>query len=150
MSQQPDPQHHDLIEEPALPRLGLTLSTLLAIFIGGALGTVARYFLDTALPTASGHFPWATLLINLSGSLLIGLVIPLTERVSDRLPQARPLLVVGILGGWTTYSALAVDADQLAQDGHVGAMLAYLAATVFGGLAAVVIGHAVGHRAVRP
>ncbi len=148
----PEPEH-DLLDEPALPRFGLSTTALLAVFLGGLLGTLARYLLDTALPTASGHFPWATLLINLSGSLLIGLLIPFTEHLSPRLPALRPFAVIGVLGGWTTYSTLAVDAEQLAQHGHVGMMLGYLAATVVGGLAAVLLGHALAprlHRVVRP
>ena len=61
-----------------------------------------------------GAFPWVTLLVNLTGSFAIGLAMPLTEHVSHRLRALRPLLVVGFLGGWTTYSTLAVDATLLA------------------------------------
>ncbi len=68
-----------------------------------------------------------TLLVNLSGSLAIGLLVPLTEHVSERAPALRPFLVVGFLGGWTTYSTLAVDATLLTKDGDVGTCLAYLA-----------------------
>jgi CrcB protein len=150
MPQEPDPEHHDLIDEPALPRMGLSSATLAAIFLGGALGTVARYFLDTALTTSPGRFPWATLLINLIGSACIGLLIPLTEHVHVRLPLARPFLVIGILGGWTTYSALAVDGIQLAQHGHALSTIGYLAGTVIGGLVAVLAGNSLGHRVVRP
>jgi CrcB protein len=131
----------ELLEQPVLPRLGLSATTIVAIFVGGALGTVARFLLDQGHPTAAGHFPLTTLLINLSGSLLIGAGIPLTERVGQRLPAIRPFAIVGVLGGWTTYSTLANDGIQLAQHGHVLIMLAYLGATVFGGIAAVLVGH---------
>ena len=54
--------------------------------------------------------------------------------------------MVGFLGGWTTYSTLAVDATLLAKDGDVGTCLAYVAATVIGGLAFVIVGHDLGRR----
>ena len=140
----------DLLDEPVLPLLGLSTTTVVAVFVGGALGTLARYLLAAHHPAAVGDFPWVTLLVNLSGSFAIGLLVPLTEHLAPRLPAARPLLVVGFLGGWTTYSTLAVDATLLAKHGDVVACLAYLAATVAGGLALVVVGHALGRRMTRP
>jgi CrcB protein len=136
----------DLLDEPVLPLLGLSLPTLVAIFAGGAFGTVARYLLAAHHPAGSGSFPWVTLLVNLSGSLAIGFLVPLTEHVSHRVPTVRPFLMIGLLGGWTTYSTLAVDATLLARDGDVGSDVAYLVATVLGGLALVVTGHAAGGR----
>jgi len=136
----------DLIDEPVLPLFGLSTTTLAAVFVGGALGTVARYLLETHHPVAAGGLPWVTLLVNLTGSFAIGLLIPLTEHVSHRAPLVRPLFIIGFLGGWTTYSTLTVDATLLAKHGDVATCLAYLAATVVGGLALVVAGHALGRR----
>lgn len=136
----------DLIDEPVLPLLGLSATTLAAVFVGGALGTVARYLLEAHHPVAAGGLPWVTLLVNLTGSFAIGLLIPLTEHVSHRAPLVRPLFIIGFLGGWTTYSTLAVDATLLAKHGDIATSLAYLAATVVGGLALVVAGHALGRR----
>ena len=138
----------DLLDEPVLPLLGLSVSTLLAVFVGGGLGTVARYDLAAHHPIAAGGFPWVTLLVNLTGSFAIGLLVPLTEHASHRVPMMRPLLMIGLLGGWTTYSTLAVEATLLVKDGDVGTMVAYLVATVAGGLALVVVGHGLGRRAV--
>ena len=81
---------HDL-DQPFVARLGLSVGALLAIFVGGSLGVLARYQLDAHHPIAQGHFPWPTLVINLSGSLAIGLLVPLTEHVAPRAPSARPL-----------------------------------------------------------
>jgi fluoride exporter len=139
---------HDLLDEPVLPSLGLSASTLVAVFLGGAFGTLARYLLEAHHPLPQGVFPWVTLLVNLTGSFAIGLVIPLTEHVSQRLPVLRPLLVVGFLGGWTTYSTLAVEATLLVRHGDPATCLAYLAATVAGGLSLVVAGHALGRKLV--
>lgn len=143
----PDP---DLLDEPVVPLLGLSAWTLLAVFGGGALGTVARYLLEAHHPLAPGAFPWVTLTVNLTGSLLIGLLVPLTEHVSHRAPWVRPLFVIGLLGGWTTYSTLAVDTSLLTKDGHPATALAYVTATVMGGLLLVVAGHAAGRRALVP
>ena len=145
----PEPGTGDALDlDHPSPLLGLSATTLLAIFVGGALGTVARYLLDVHHPVAQGNFPWVTLVINLSGSLAIGLLVPLTEFVTPRAPLARPLLIVGFLGGWTTYSTLAVEATLLAKDGAIADFVTYLVATVGGGLALVVAGHALGRRAV--
>jgi hypothetical protein len=73
---------HDALTKPGVPRLGLSPATLLAIALGGALGTVARFLLDTTFTEPSGHFPTVTLVINLSGSLAIGFLIPLVEAVA--------------------------------------------------------------------
>jgi CrcB protein len=143
-------EDHDLLEEPVLPLLGLSVATIGAIFIGGALGTVARYLLAAHHPVGAGAFPWVTLLVNLTGSLAIGLLVPITEHVSHRAPVLRPLLMIGFLGGWTTYSTLAVDATLLLKDGDVATCVAYLVATVAGGLALVLAGHAAGRRLVSP
>lgn len=147
----PPPRHdsaHDLLDEPVVPLLGLSAATIVAIFVGGALGTVARYHLAAHHPVGPGAFPWVTLLVNLSGSLAIGLLVPVTEHLAQRSSVLRPLLMIGFLGGWTTYSTLAVDATLLAKDGAVGTCLAYLVATVAGGLALVVVGHGLGRRLV--
>jgi CrcB protein len=138
--------HSDALAEPAVPRLALTPATISAIACGGALGTVARFLLDTTFNESAGHFPITTLVINLSGSLAIGLLVPLVDHMARRRPLIRPFLIVGILGGWTTYSTLAVDAVTLAKDGHAATAVLSLAATVAGGLALVVAGNAAGRR----
>jgi CrcB protein len=112
--------------------------TLLAVALGGALGTLSRYALDRGLPTAPGHFPTATLLINLSGSLLIGLLLPMALISTRR--WIRPFAITGILGGWTTYSALATDTASLTRSGHGLFALGDVGLTLLGGLALVALG----------
>jgi CrcB protein len=145
---EPDARSADALDQLFVPRLGLSLGMVLAVFVGGAIGTVSRYELDARHPVAPGHFPWVTLLINLSGSFAIGLLVPLVDRITPRAPLARPLLIVGLLGGWTTYSTLAVEAALLAKGGAVADFFAYLAATVIGGVALVIAGAALGRRMV--
>lgn len=109
---------------------------------GGAIGAVARYGLGVLWPTPPGDFPWATFVINVSGCLLIGMLTVL-------MPAGwRPFVSLGILGGYTTFSAYAVDFQQLIAAGRAGLAIAYLGATVITALAAVYIGDGLG-RAVR-
>ncbi|SFO31982.1 CrcB protein [Geodermatophilus obscurus] len=113
--------------------------------LGGALGALARWGVAEALPSQDGGWPWATLLVNLTGCLLIGV---LTGVLANRSPEpawARPFLGVGVLGGYTTYSAFAVEVVVLADAGALPAALGYVLASVLGGVLAV----AAGVRAVR-
>jgi fluoride exporter len=142
---EPSPAQGDLLDAPSLR---LSAAVVLVIFVGGAFGTVARYLFAVHHPVGQGSFPWVTLVVNLSGSLAIGLLVPLTEHLTRRAPLARPLLVIGFLGGWTTYSTLTVEAALLAKDGDIVTCLAYLAATIVGGLTLVVMGDALGRKMV--
>jgi CrcB protein len=113
--------------------------------LGGALGALARWGVAEALPHQDAGWPWATLLVNLTGCLLIGV---LTGVLANRSPEpawARPFLGVGVLGGYTTYSAFAVEVVVLADAGALPAALGYVLASVLGGVLAV----AAGVRAVR-
>jgi CrcB protein len=125
--------------------------TLVAVALGGALGTLARYGLDRALPAPSTHFPTATLIINLSGSLLIGFLLPVALALAERRPLLRPFAVTGILGGWTTYSALATNAATLVKLHHAGLAAGDLGATLIGGFVLVTLGFyaSPAHRSVR-
>jgi CrcB protein len=139
-------EHHDPLTEVAVPRPGLSIAAIVAIFIGGGLGTVARFLLDTTFVESSHQFPVVTLLINLSGSFAIGLLVPVADRLTPRFALFRPFLIVGFLGGWTTYSALAVSSITLLQDGRVATFVLYLLATLVGGTALVVLGNLAGRR----
>lgn len=112
-------------------------SALAAVAAGGVLGAEARYGLTLALPTHADRFPWSTLLINLTGSLLIGVLMAWLGRQAAPRPLLRLFLGVGILGGYTTYSTFAVDVQQLLRAGRPLAALGYLTATVLGCAAAV-------------
>ncbi|RFU42043.1 CrcB family protein [Actinomadura logoneensis] len=112
-------------------------ATLGAISAGGTLGALARYGLATAFPHGPGGFPWATFWTNVSGCLVIGvLMVVVTEAVRPH-PLLRPFLGVGVLGGFTTFSTAMVDVHQAVRDGASGTALAYLAATLLTALAAV-------------
>jgi CrcB protein len=115
--------------------------------LGGALGALARWGVATALPSEAGGWPWATLLVNLTGCVLIGVLLAV---LLSRFPASswlRPLLAVGVLGGYTTFSTFAVDVVQLGEAGAWLTAAGYLLASVLGGVACVVLG-LVGARAV--
>jgi CrcB protein len=112
---------------------------LLATAAGGVLGAEARHGIDVALPHHSGQFPWSTVLINATGCLLIGaLMVLLLELISPH-RLVRPFLGVGVLGGYTTYSTFAVDAQQLVLAHRAGIALAYVVLTLVSCLAAVTV-----------
>ncbi|MEV4439430.1 fluoride efflux transporter CrcB [Streptomyces sp. NPDC049577] len=108
-----------------------------AVSAGGAIGAVARHGAGLLWPTAPGHFPWTTLLINALGCALIGvLLVSIAERpTAHRL--TRPFLGTGVLGGFTTFSTYAVETQQLFDTGRVATGVAYAAGTLLAALAAV-------------
>jgi fluoride exporter len=113
---------------------------LAVIALGGAAGTLARAAVANALPAPSHAFPWATLAVNLIGSLAVGLVVVAAlERVAPS-RYFRPLLGTGLCGGLTTFSTFAVETDLLVKAGRVGVAAVYVVVSVIGGLVAVRIG----------
>ncbi|MFI0481196.1 fluoride efflux transporter FluC [Actinomadura sp. 9N215] len=114
--------------------------TLAAVSAGGVLGALARYGLTTAFPYGPGDFPWAVFWINVSGCLLIGVLMVLITETWRAHRLVRPFLGVGILGGFTTFSTYAVDIQRAVDGGAPRVGLAYLALTLVAALAAVVAG----------
>ncbi|GIG30751.1 fluoride efflux transporter FluC [Cellulomonas marina] len=118
---------------------------------GGAVGTLLRHAVGLTLPSAP--VPVATLAVNVSGALLLGvLTAALARRGPDTGPRraTRLALGTGVLGGCTTYSTLAVDVVRLAADGRAGVAAAYAVVTLVAGLAAAAAGLALGAAASRP
>lgn len=109
----------------------------LAVAAGGALGAAARYGVGLLWPWQPPALPWATLSVNLVGCALIGVVlVVLTEAVTAP-GWMRPFLATGVLGGFTTYSAFAVETVRLTDRGQAGLALAYVAVSVVAGLVLV-------------
>jgi len=115
-------------------------SVAVALGTGGVIGALARYAVARALPVASGAFPWSTFVINVSGSLALGFVVVwLLERFPrDRF--ARLFVGTGIIGAYTTFSTLEVDAALLVRDHHVLVAVLYVVASLAAGLVAVWFG----------
>ncbi|WP_431908910.1 FluC/FEX family fluoride channel [Amycolatopsis thermoflava] len=122
---------------------------LTAISAGGVLGALARYGFQQVFPHGPGEFAWATFGINVSGCLLIGVLMALiTERWPGR-RLVRPFLGVGVLGGFTTFSTYVVDIQQALAAGAARTALAYLFATVLAALLGVWTGATLTFRALR-
>lgn len=109
---------------------------LSVISVGGGLGGLARYGLAEAWPAAGAGFPWATFVTNVSGCLLIGVLMVLVAEVWPDRRLLRPFLGVGVLGGFTTFSTYVVDIGRLVAVGAAGTALLYAAATMLSALAA--------------
>ena len=115
--------------------------SILLVGIGGSIGSVARYLVGVVLAGyTSSSFPYATLLVNVAGCFLIGVIFALSDRGSLLSPEWRILLTTGFCGGFTTFSTFSYESLRLMQDGE----LLYLAAYIFGslllGLAATYVG----------
>jgi CrcB protein len=128
---------------------GLPWATLSVVSVGGALGALARLGVNTLFPARPDAFPWATFGINVSGCLLIGVLMVLVTEVLTAHRLVRPFLGVGVLGGYTTFSTYIVDIKRLIDDRVPVTALLYLAATVLAALVAVWAGVALTRAAAR-
>ncbi len=113
---------------------------LAVVAAGGALGSLARWSLAELLPAGGGAFPWATFTANVSGCLLLGALTVVLTDVWPPTRYARPFLAVGVLGGFTTFSAYVLETRALLAAGHGAVAAAYVAGSVVAGLAAVWLG----------
>ena len=115
-------------------------SVLLAVGVGGAIGATGRWltawiFGSTGAEQVPGTWPWATLLVNLLGCVAIGVA---ARRIGHD-TRAWAFVVTGVLGGFTTFSALAVELNDMADAGRMPLAIAYGALTLAGGVAATMI-----------
>lgn len=127
-------------EESTMPDARL----LGAISAGGVLGALARYGLGLAFPHEAGAFGWATFGINVFGCLLIGIVVAGVTSAERVHRLARPFLVTGVLGGFTTFSTYIVDMQRALAAGEARTALLYGAATLVVALAAAWAGVRIG------
>lgn len=115
------------------------LMNLLQVAVGGALGASGRYLTGVAALRLIGPgFPWATLLVNVAGSFVMGVVVVTLAHLGGN--RWAPLVMTGVLGGFTTFSAFSLDALTLWERGQQGLAAMYVAASVGFSLAAIVAG----------
>jgi fluoride exporter len=101
------------------------MRTFWAVAAGAALGGVARYYLSSIVQHRFGaDFPWGTLLINVSGSLLLGFIVRYASATMVS-PELRLLLTVGFCGGYTTFSTYSFETATLLEDGQYARAGAY-------------------------
>jgi fluoride exporter len=121
---------------------------LLAIFAGGVLGALARAGLEEGLSAAPASWPWATFIVNLTASGALGYVIGWLGEHEDTI-RARAFLATGACGALSTFSAVIAELVRLHENSGPGLACAYGAASVIGGLAAVLLGLRLGKGAER-
>lgn len=120
-----------------------SMRTLFLVALGSALGGAARFLLAGWVGARLGEsFPWGTVLVNVLGSALIGALAAQEEMLS---PEARQFLMVGVLGGFTTFSSFSLQTLRLAQDGD----WVRAAGNVLGSVALCLAAVAVGYRVAR-
>ena len=113
----------------------------LLVLAGGAIGSLARYVTGTAVMSRfSGRFPLGTLIVNVTGCFLIGMIMTLLAQKPAPHPNWRLLLVVGFLGGFTTFSSFAYETYTAARDGSLWVGLMNVLASVTLGYLAVWLG----------
>ena len=142
------PLDPDVTAPPTAPPLRQLLADhrdlLPVIAVGGALGSVARWGLAQALPHRASEVAWGTVVANVAGSFLLGLLMALVLDVWSERRYARPFLGVGVLGGFTTFSTYELDARGLLDTHHPVLALAYLGGSVLAGLVTVTAGVVLG------
>jgi fluoride exporter len=116
--------------------------TVVLIALGGALGSVARYALSTFVLRSTGSlFPLGTFVVNLVGCFVFGAIAGAAEQRIALPPEMRALLLIGILGGFTTFSSYAFESFALLRDGQFAAGAANIVGQVIGGLIALWAGY---------
>ncbi len=126
--------------------MSLDRRELAAIFVGGAIGALARVALTQAFPTHPGEWPWVTFAINVSGSFALGYMV---TRLQERLPLStyrRPLSGTGFCGAFTTFSTMQVELLQMIERHRYGLAGGYAAASLAAGYLAVYAATAIVRR----
>jgi len=133
----------DAAADPDSPPPHMRPAILALVLAGGVAGTLVRYGLGLALPTAHGHWPWSTFTANMIGTVVLGTTMALLAAIGTdtgwRL-HTRMLVGAGFCGSLTTYSTFALDSDRLFAADHLALGIGYLALTILGGLIAAALG----------
>lgn len=116
------------------------MPTILLVMSGGAIGAALRYGANSAIPTsAATGWPWATLVVNIVGGFLMGLLVALGSRfgLAD---GWRLFLGVGVLGGFTTFSAFTLEMVTMLEGGRAATAALYAGTSIIGALVALALG----------
>ena len=117
------------------------LKTILAVGAGSFLGGSARYLVSLAMKGANQGFPWATLIVNLVGCFLIGLLWGVFSKSASESSNWALFLTVGICGGFTTFSTFSKEALIMLQGGNIWGFAGYVAVSIIAGIALVALGY---------
>lgn len=117
------------------------MGMVIAIGLGGAVGALARYVLSSQITHLTGPgFPWGILIVNVAGCFIMGVIAEVGALHWSPTPEMRAFLTTGILGGFTTFSAFALDTAVLTERGDMTGAMLYVAGSVAGSVAALFFG----------
>lgn len=114
------------------------MTECIIVGIGGAVGSVLRYLISLFPVSSTNGFPFKTLLINILGSFVIGLIAAITGKNTHISPETVLFLKTGICGGFTTFSTFALESSTLIQSGKITSAVIYITASIVISLAAVI------------
>jgi CrcB protein len=106
------------------------MGTVFAVGVGGGLGALARYYIAGWVQPAGAAFNWGIFVVNVTGGLLMGMIVEASALKLNLSPELRSFLTVGILGGYTTFSTFSLDSALLLQKGQYGLAAAYVTGSV--------------------
>jgi CrcB protein len=122
----------------------IQMKDLFFVFIGGGLGSILRYLVGLVLPKVEHGFPWSTFIVNILGSFLIGIFYALLLHPNSKFTHHHStLLIIGLCGGFTTFSALSFECFQMIQQQQYVHLFIYLLLSICMGLVAVYLGYTI-------
>ena len=121
-----------------------TIRNIIAVGAGSFIGGIARYLVSLAMKGISKGFPWATILVNLLGCLIIGLLWGFLSRNASESTSWGLFLTVGLCGGFTTFSTFSKEALTMLQTGQIWGFASYIAISILAGIALVALGYYIG------
>ena len=116
------------------------MGMLFSVGVGGGVGALARYYIAGWISPVGSAFNWGIFVVNITGGLLMGLIVQASALKLNLSPELRSFLTVGILGGYTTFSTFSLDSALLLQKGQYGLAAAYVTGSVVLSIAALFAG----------
>ena len=120
------------------------MRTVLAVAIAGAIGALARWGIGAWFGHRFPSFPWGTMVVNISGSFILGVMFAVLVERNIGSATSRLVLMTGLMGAYTTFSTFSLETFRLFEDGATGSALANIGFSVLLGLLAVWLGVAAG------
>ena len=116
------------------------MGMVLAVGVGGGIGALARYYIVGWIQAVGSSFPWGIFVVNITGGLLMGMIVEASALKLNLSPELRSFLTVGILGGYTTFSTFSLDSVLLLQKGEYAQAAVYVIGSVVLSILALVAG----------